>query len=105
MPQDQYAGSTNISAILFSPPLNKNTYHFSSIQAPFLFIPEGFKNLTLSQQSKILMEFGIGEGREGDCFREENYSLLSPIRALCFSWGENNLVLEGNNIIFRKISR
>lgn len=49
------------------------------------------------------MEFGLGEhgeGREVDCFREENYSLLSPITALCFSWGENNLVLEGNNIIF-----
>lgn len=47
------------------------------------------------------MEFGLGErgvGREVDCFREENYSLLSPITALYFPPGKKYIALEENHI-------
>lgn len=90
------------------PPLNKNMHHFSSFQVSFLLISEAFTNLTPSYQSKLLMEFGLGERgveREVDCFREENYSLLSPITALYFPPGKNTLSLKKiilNNIIFFK---
>lgn len=54
------------------------------------------------------MEFGLGEGgvgREVDCFREENYSLLPPITALCFPPGKHTWYLKEKNIIFQKIRR
>lgn len=47
------------------------------------------------------MEFGLGEKwvvREVDCFRGENYSLLSPITAFYFPPEKKYIALEENNI-------
>lgn len=87
------------------PPLNKITHHFFSFQVSFLLIPEAFTYLTPSHQSKLLMEFGLeegGVGREVDCFREENYSLLSPITAPCFTLGKNTSYLKEIILVSKK---
>lgn len=51
------------------------------------------------------MEFGLGEGvagKEVDGFREESYSVLSSITALCFSPGKKYILLTRNLNILKK---
>lgn len=99
--QDQYCGSHKCLCHAALPLTKTCIIFLSFFQVSFLLISEAFTNLTPSYQSKLLMEFGLGErgvGREVDCFREENYSLLSPITALYFPPGKKYIGLEENNI-------
>lgn len=91
-------------------PLNKNMCHFSFFQVSFLLISEAFTNITPSYQSKLVMEFGVGErrvGREVD-FLERKYILCFLLsQSLIFHPEKNTLHLKKilNNIIFLKNQR